>query len=326
MKENTEIKENPALLTAFDSSKEISETNPDYADVQVAFKVVEPNTSDKIIINSAQISDDTDKNGKPVDDIDSVPDKWNDGEDDQDKEYIKLTYFDLALRKFITGVNDKQVTNRIPEVSYDKENNKITYNHTKEPVEVVTNDTVVYTIRVYNEGEVDGYASKISDDLPAGLEYLPENELNKEYRWIMYDKDGKETTNVSEAVKITTDISYKKKYLRSDCSEKPLTDDRTLLTEAPAPECARRFLFGFPWHPTRPVGSLLSIARRKMPVRFSGYPGSSLAYSAFLPGADPPPSPPLSDPVLPVLLPLVKSPDFLQHTHRSGYKKRAGTD
>ena len=64
MKENSEIKENPALLTAFDSSKEVSETNPDYADVQVAFKTVEPNTSDKIIINSAQITNDTDKNGK----------------------------------------------------------------------------------------------------------------------------------------------------------------------------------------------------------------------------------------------------------------------
>ena len=209
MKENSDIKENPALLKAFDGNKEISETNPDYADVQVAFKVVEPNRSDKIIINSAQISDDTDKNGKPVDDIDSVPDEWNEGEDDQDKEYIKLTYFDLALRKFITGVNDKEVTNRIPQVSYDKENNKITYNHTKEPVEVVTNDIVVYTIRVYNEGQVDGYASKVSDDLPAGLEYLPNNELNKEYRWVMYDKDGKETTEVSEAVKITTDYLSK---------------------------------------------------------------------------------------------------------------------
>ena len=103
-------------------------------------------------------------------------------EDDDDFEKVIIKPFDLALRKFITGVNDKQVTNRIPEISYDKENNKITYNHTKDPVEVVTNDIVVYTIRVYNEGEVDGYASKISDDLPAGLEYLPENELNKEYR------------------------------------------------------------------------------------------------------------------------------------------------
>lgn len=39
---------------------------------------------------------------KDVDDIDSTPDKWVDGEDDQDKEYIKLTEFDLALRKWVT--------------------------------------------------------------------------------------------------------------------------------------------------------------------------------------------------------------------------------
>ena len=148
-------------------------------------------------------------------------------EDDDDFEKVIIKPFDLALRKFITGVNDKQVTNRIPEVSYDKENNKITYNHTKDPVEVVTNDTVVYTIRVYNEGEVDGYASKISDDLPAGLEYLPENELNKEYRWIMYDKDGKETTKVSEAVKITTD------YLSKEQGEARMKEN-TEIKENPA--------------------------------------------------------------------------------------------
>ena len=56
MKEDTSLTENPYLLKAFDGSKEISEENPDNADVKVAFKVVEPNTSDKIIVNSAQIS------------------------------------------------------------------------------------------------------------------------------------------------------------------------------------------------------------------------------------------------------------------------------
>ena len=55
MNENSELKENPALLTAFDGSKEISETNPDYADVKIAFKVTEPNGSSKILVNSAQI-------------------------------------------------------------------------------------------------------------------------------------------------------------------------------------------------------------------------------------------------------------------------------
>ena len=61
---------------------------PDYRDVKVIFKVSEPNTSDRIIINKAEISKDTDKDGEDVTDIDSVPDIWNEGEDDQDIEKI----------------------------------------------------------------------------------------------------------------------------------------------------------------------------------------------------------------------------------------------
>ena len=52
---------------------------PDYRDVKVIFKVSEPNTSDRIIINKAEISKDTDKDGEDVTDIDSVPDIWNEG-------------------------------------------------------------------------------------------------------------------------------------------------------------------------------------------------------------------------------------------------------
>ena len=63
--------------------------------------------SRKIIINSAQISEDSDKEGNPVEDKDSTPDKWVEGEDDQDKEYIKLRYFDLALRKWVTEEDKK---------------------------------------------------------------------------------------------------------------------------------------------------------------------------------------------------------------------------
>ena len=178
MKENTEIKENPALLTAFDSSKEISETNPDYADVQVAFKVVEPNTSDKIIINSAQISDDTDKNGKPVDDIDSIPDKWNDGEDDQDKEYIKLTYFDLALRKWVTQAivveNGKETvtqTGHTPEQDPEPVV-KVELNRKK-----LSSLTVKfkYSIRITNQGDIAGYAKEITDYVPEGLKFVAED-------------------------------------------------------------------------------------------------------------------------------------------------------
>lgn len=181
------------------------------------------------ITNIADITEYKDENKKIIDDRDSKPDnvvlpsdeklpEYKDDEtgdyipgqeDDDDFEKVVVKKFDLALRKFITGVNDDEITTRIPQVKYDKENNKITYEHTKDPVDVVTGDIVTYTIRVFNEGEIAGYASKVSDDIPNGLEYLPDNELNKEYRWIMYDSEGKETEDVTKAVKITTDYLSK---------------------------------------------------------------------------------------------------------------------
>ena len=121
----------------------------------------------------------------------------------------KIQEFDLALRKFITKVDEGEVTTRIPEVSYNREENQITYNHTKDPVEVVTGNVVEYTIRVYNEGDMAGYASEITDDIPDGLRFLPENETNVEYRWVMYDEQGNVTENVEEAVEIRTDYLSK---------------------------------------------------------------------------------------------------------------------
>ena len=178
MKEDSTIKENPALLTAFDTSKEISETNPDYADVKVAFKVIEPNTSDKIIINSAQISEDSDKNGKDIDDDDSIPGKWNEGEDDQDKEYIKLTYFDLALRKWVTQAiviedGKETVTNTGHDAWDDPEEVvKVELNRKK-----LSNITVKfkYSIRIYNQGDIAGYAKEITDYVPEGLKFVAED-------------------------------------------------------------------------------------------------------------------------------------------------------
>ena len=81
---------------------------------------------------------------------------------------------------------------------------------TKTPIYVANSDVVTYTIRVYNEGTVLGYAMEVSDDIPDGLEFLPDHETNKEYGWKMYDANGEETTNVSEAVEIRT------RYLEND--------------------------------------------------------------------------------------------------------------
>ena len=151
---------------------------------------------------------------------DYIPGQQDD--DDFEKVIIKVPEvkkFDLALRKFITQVENEQVTSRVPQTQKYGDDGKIIYEHSKNPVDVVTGNTVIYTIRVYNEGQVNGYASKVSDDIPSGIRILPENDLNKEYRWIMYDSDGKETEDVSKAVKITTDYlskeQGKKEWMRT---------------------------------------------------------------------------------------------------------------
>ena len=101
---------------------------------------------------------------------------------DDDQEYIdnvnvpKNYVFDLALRKFITKINDVEVeVSREPQISTDTIQNlqngsvtTVTKTHTKEPLLVNKGDTVLYTIRIYNEGELDGYAKEVTDYLPAG--------------------------------------------------------------------------------------------------------------------------------------------------------------
>ena len=216
--ETKELSEATKIITSYlsDAKKEniinhVTEENGkkvlDYKDVEVQFKVVaEPkNLQDNVIVNEAQISADSDR------EIDSNPSREekynynsNNNEDDIDYEPIKLQYFDLALRKFITKVNSTDYNNRYPEVNYN-EDGSITYAHTKDPVLVTTNDIVVYTIRVYNEGEIAGYATEIKDNLPEGLAFDPENEINKQYNWKMLDSEGKITEDTSKVTAFSTD-------------------------------------------------------------------------------------------------------------------------
>ena len=72
----------------------------------------------------------------------------------------------------------------------DENGNTITtaiYNHTKEPVLVEKNDIVVYMLRVYNEGEQDGYAAEIKDYLPSYLTFV-DGEFNQKYGFGKYQQ------------------------------------------------------------------------------------------------------------------------------------------
>ena len=131
-------------------------------------------------------------------------------QDDDDFEPVILDdrYMDLALRKFITNVNGDEVDpSREPvfTTNIDETTNSYIYEHLKDPVLVKNGDIVIYTLRIYNEGEIDGYAEIVEDDLPEGIEFLPTNTINTEYRWGMYDENDEETSNVEEAVTIKTD-------------------------------------------------------------------------------------------------------------------------
>ena len=209
-----------------------------YQEIDIVCIVLAENNCQDILRNIAEITEDIalDEKGNEIDidDRDSTPDNADlDNyeyreenstyqEDDDDYEPIQLKYFDLALRKFITAVEGEEITSRIPKFYVDEEGN-YKYEHTKEPVEVANGDEVTYTIRIFNEGTIAGYAEEIEDDIPEGLIFLPENETNKKYAWKMYrevaegeeiedkatvTKNGKtyvETENASEAVIIRTE-------------------------------------------------------------------------------------------------------------------------
>ena len=195
-------------------------------------KVVLPKTSDEFSEYKGHNSNKKDLSDKRY--------YYKGQEDDDDFEKVVVEgEFDLALRKFITQVNEEAVTNRIPQVDTSKFGSigadgkpvtTMTYNHTKEPILVNTTDIVTYTIRVYNEGEVNGYATEVKDDLPEGLEFLPDNATNKEYRWQLLDKDGKVTTNVKEAVSIITDYLSKEQEKTSGSNLLKAYDKTTMKT------------------------------------------------------------------------------------------------
>lgn len=175
--EQGEVKDgvNENLLKGYDSD---TMDKLDYRDLKVQFLVIEPNTSERIITNYAQISYMTNEDGKglkdgiKVIDRDSTPNEWIDGEDDQDVEHIRLLYFDLALRKWVTKAKvtqDGQET--VYETGHKAEDDpedvvKVDLKKSKIDKVVVKFE---YQIRITNEGRIGGWCEEITDHIPDGL-------------------------------------------------------------------------------------------------------------------------------------------------------------
>ena len=168
-KEN-ESKDGDNLIEAFDPE---NMDKPASKYVRVAFKVICKPDYPKIIKNEAQISDDTDADGKAVTDRDSTTNEWL-GEDDEDVEFIKVIYFDLALRKWVTKaivtVDGKTTVTETGHHAEDDPEEVVKVDLKKSKV-----DSVVvkfeYQIRITNEGLIAGYADEVKDYIPEGLRF-----------------------------------------------------------------------------------------------------------------------------------------------------------
>ena len=185
---NEEIVENPNLIKAFDG-KTLS-----YKDINVQFVVKKDNDPNKIYTNHAQISEHNYKDGTPIIDRDSTPNVWKDKEDDQDIENIKVTWFDLALYKWVSSTIVTEDGKTKEYASGHTENNKdkiVNVTIAKDKI----NSTVVkfkWQIKVKNESPIPGYAKEIKDHIPDGLKFVEED--NKEFGWKLQE-DGTITTN-----------------------------------------------------------------------------------------------------------------------------------
>ena len=204
------------LIKAYDGGDKLN-----YKDVQIACIVLTNTISNNNLRNVAEISREKDKNGNEIEDRDSTPGSITDpdnypgndaNQDDHDYENLTPEEFDLSLKKFITKLNETAIKGREPQIVQNAQTGEKKVESAKvNPLDVENLDLITYTIRVYNEGNTDGYAAEISDTIPTGLVFQKDHETNKKYGWKMYDKNGNETTNISQAVTVKTDYLSKDK-------------------------------------------------------------------------------------------------------------------
>ena len=203
-------------------------TTLDYKEVEIAAVVLADVRDGNNLKNISEIQRDYPANITIVKDRDSTPGNVRvpgygekNQEDDDDFEPLDTVKkeFDLSLRKFITKISsedgkDSKAYDREPKVDVTPLKNgktTATYTHPKDPLLVLPKNIVDYTLRIYNEGDIDGYAKEVKDNIPAGLEFLPNHPTNIEYGWRMLDESGKETKDPTKAKEIVTDYLSKAK-------------------------------------------------------------------------------------------------------------------
>ncbi len=142
--------------------------------------------------NPGNLTDDQMRNYNP-----GTNDRGKGYQDDDDFENLVIPgrYFDLSLRTFVSQVDtvdyDRQPLVNVNPLLTGKTTAE--YNQTKGSVSVGPGSSVIYTIKVYNEGTIDGYAKEITAHLPSELEFI-NDEYNGENGWILDPNDSTQRT------------------------------------------------------------------------------------------------------------------------------------
>ena len=212
---------NKNLIEKFDKE---NDTTLSFKDIQITCVVLADKSENSNFKNIAEILNHSDENRNNVTDRDSIPNTIDQNnypgvdsnQDDHDYEDLVTEdpkVFDLSLQKYITKLNNQEIKDRAPIITKN-DNGTLRFNHTTDPISVCYNDVVTFTIRVYNEGDLAGYAKEVVDYLSnEGLEFIVENETNKKYGWELYDANGNKTDKLDQAVTVRT------KYLSKQASE-----------------------------------------------------------------------------------------------------------
>ena len=195
-KEITVIKTNYLTTKQFNAFNKAVDTTPYYEDIQVELKV----TDEKITSNV-----EVEKEGQ----VKEIENEVN-VDDNKDSEKIIITKTKikaLGLEKFVSKVDNTVITGRIPVATVGADE-KVTYEKTGSLVKAKNNQEVEFTLRMYSEGNVDTEGQEVVDNIPEGLIYDKENEVNKAYGWKMYTKDAGgnlvETEDETKAVAVKT--------------------------------------------------------------------------------------------------------------------------
>ena len=162
--------------------------------------------------------------------------------------------FDLAMRKVIKEITNSKGTTKIianeegrvasrilTYVAKDiDKNGTATYKHRKDPIVVENGDIITYSLSVYNEGDINGYAMQIVDKLPAGLKFVGAvtgtlTTENAKYSYV-YDESANTLTltnvskNILEAYDGTENLSSETIEFKCKVTEKPSSTTNTYLT------------------------------------------------------------------------------------------------